>query len=111
MDRPPIEEFLIAAKMEKFEGEKGEEVFLLPNESRFIAQCMKHAESIAQYAIDKEQKAAMYKELFEATEGVKHFMTMPRDYYDDDCDYEDKYHAALKRYKEAERPLEEENHD
>ena len=65
MDRPSIEEFLIAAKMEKFEGEKGEEVFLLPNESRFIAQCMKHAESIAQYAIDKEREVELYKKAFE----------------------------------------------
>jgi len=107
MDRPDIEEFLEACK-KKVPGPPEIKPAYTAN---FFLECNINAESIAQYAIEQEQKAAMYKELFEATEGVKRFMTMPRDYYDDNCEYEDEYHTALKRYKEAQRQLKEEKHD
>jgi hypothetical protein len=44
-------------------------------------------------------------ELYESTEAVKAFMVMPKSYWDDDWEYEEKYDLAKKRYDNAKQDL------
>jgi len=49
----------------------------------------------------------LYKEAFEASEGVRHFMTLPREYWDDNWKSQDKYDVAKVRLQKAEQMVKE----